>query len=160
MDLYRKLLCVNLTVLANWVNNRTIQLKSAFAVIRVHTKGSSVKKYVWIIISFLTFAWVPCSLIMKLISISKVPYCKRLFQGEFPPLELGCAVATEKGSLAVTVWRNSIYSEDYKTSILYLNLWDDLRQNYKLFYLFFFTMRAWMKLNLVHSRTLVSRHMF
>lgn len=64
---------------------------------------------------------------MNTISISKVPYCKRLFQGEFPPLELGCAVATEKGNLAVSVRRNChfVYNENYEISILYMELWDD-----------------------------------
>lgn len=50
---------------------------------------------------------------MNIISIPKVPYCKRLLQGEFTPLELGCAVATEKGNLAVTGKLSLIYNNDH-----------------------------------------------
>lgn len=68
-----------------------------------------------------------CSWLINVISISKVPYCERLFQGEFPPLELGCAVATEKGSLAVTLQKDCyfVYNENYEIAILYMDLWDD-----------------------------------
>lgn len=50
---------------------------------------------------------------MNIISIPKVPYCKRLLQGEFPPLELGCAVATEKGNLAVTEELSLVYNNNH-----------------------------------------------
>lgn len=101
-------------------------------------------------------ARLPCSWLMNIISIPKVPYCKRLLQGEFPPLELGCAVATEKGNLAVTEELSLVYNNNpgWKISILCMALWDGSKD--KIQATIYFTRTTWMQLNLMECQNFSS----
>lgn len=99
---------------------------------------------------------MPCSWLMNIIPFPKVPYCKRLLQGEFPPLELGCAVATEKGNLAVTGKLSLVYSNNQGQiiSILCMAFSDGSKD--KIQATSFFPRTTWMQLNLMQCQNFSS----